>query len=227
MLKERSVCLQTKMPEISSYKKLSLKLWKIQRSSPLGATTIAVYFYIISQLKKQNKSEISLSDTEISKAIGINRNTVRVCREKLKSSGLLTFRITRSKPPVYGFYEENVTAEFPMNKSSSEVNKPHYIKSETPIIPDDTTAEIQTENEFPSLETFLEFAKSLESLDEEMELAVAERYNFLKANGWKNAFGKPITNWQQTLKNSLPYLRKDVNQLKLRNIPEIKHPKIK
>lgn len=215
------------MSEILSYKKLSSKLWKYQRSSPLGATTIAVYFYIISQLKKENKPEISLSDTEISKTIGINRNTVRVCREKLKSSGLLTFKMTRNQPPVYSFYEANVTAEILIDNSSSEVNKLCYINSETSVIPYETTAKIQTENEFPSLETFLEFAKSLELLDEEMELAVAERYNSLNANSWKNAFGKPITNWQQTLKNSLPYLRKDVNQLKLRNIPEITHPKIK
>ncbi|AZI20624.1 hypothetical protein [Chryseobacterium taklimakanense] len=214
------------MPEISSYKKLSSKLWKIQRGSPLGATTIAVYFYIISQLKKQNKSEISLSDTEISKAIGINRNTVRVCREKLKSSGLLTFKMTRNQPPVYSFYEANLPEESPIDKNNSEVNKLLDINSETPVIPDKTLTNIQSENEFPSLETFLEFAKSLESLDEEMELAVAERYNSLNANGWKNAFGKPIINWQQTLKNSLPYLRKDVNQLKLRNIPEITHPPI-
>lgn len=215
------------MSEISSYKKLSSKLWKHQRDTPLGATTIAVYFYIISQLKKQNKPEISLSDTDISKTIGINRNTVRVCREKLKSSGLLTFKIARNKPPIYSFYEENLTAESPIDNSSSEVNKLCYINSETSVNPEETTAKIQTENEFPSLETFLEFAKSLELLDEEMELAVAERYNSLNANGWKNAFGKPITNWQQTLKNSLPYLRKDVNQLKLRNVPEISHPKTK
>lgn len=215
------------MSEISSFKKLSSKLWKYQRDTPLGVTTIAVYFYIIYQFKKQNKPEISLSDTSISKTIGINRNTVRVCREKLKSSGLLTFKITRNKPPLYSFYEENFTAEIPVDKNISKVNKLPNINSETPAIPDETMAKTQAENEFPSLETFLEFAKSLESLDQEMELAVAERYNSLNANGWKNAFGKPITNWQQTLKNSLPYLRKDVNQLKLRNIPEITHPKIK
>ena len=215
------------MSEILSYKKLSSKLWKYQRSSPLGATTIAVYFYIISQIKRQDKPEISLSDTEISKTIGINRNTVRVCREKLTSSGLLTFKITRNKPPIYSFYEEDLIAESPMDKNISEVSKQPDSNSETPVIPDETTAKIQTENESPSLETFLEFAKSLELLDEEMELAVAERYNYLNANGWKNAFGKPITNWQQTLKNSLAYLRKDISQLKLRNVPEITHPKIK
>ncbi len=215
------------MSEISSYKKLSAKLWKHQRDTPLGAITIAVYFYIISQIKKQNKPEISISDTEISKTIGINRNTVRVCREKLKSSGLLTFKMTRNQPPVYSFYEAHLPEEIRIEKNISEVSKQPDSNSETPVIPDDTTAKIQTENEFPSLETFLEFAKSLELLDEEMELAVAERYNSLNANGWKNAFGKPITNWQQTLKNSLAYLRKDISQLKLRNVPEITHPKIK
>ena len=37
--------------------------------------------------------------------------------------------------------------------------------------------------------------------------AIEARYDTWKDDGWKNGYGKPINNWKNTLRNTLPYLK--------------------
>ena len=81
-------------------------------------------------------------------------------------------------------------------------------------------------NKIPSLDEFIEYAKSLEGYEPELELSVNEKYEVWKNNCWKNTSNRPISNWKSTLKSTLPYLKNTSgeNSFSLQDIPNIKHP---
>jgi hypothetical protein len=81
-------------------------------------------------------------------------------------------------------------------------------------------------SKIPSLNEFIEYAKSLEGYVPELELSINEKYEVWKNNGWKNTSNRPISNWKSTLKSTLPYLinKSEKNSLSLQDIPNIKRP---
>ena len=81
-------------------------------------------------------------------------------------------------------------------------------------------------SQIPSLDEFIEYAKSLEGYEPELELSVNEKYEVWKNNCWKNTSNRPISNWKSTLKSTLPYLKNTSgeNSFSLQDIPNIKHP---
>jgi biotin operon repressor len=81
-------------------------------------------------------------------------------------------------------------------------------------------------NKIPSLDEFIEYAKSLGVYEPELELSISEKYESWKNNGWKNTSNRPISNWKSTLKSTLPYLinKSEKNSLSLQDIPNIKRP---
>ena len=81
-------------------------------------------------------------------------------------------------------------------------------------------------SKIPSLNEFIEYAKSLEGYESELELSISEKYESWINNGWKNTSNRPISNWKSTLKSTLPYLKNSSgeNSLSLQDIPNIKRP---
>ena len=81
-------------------------------------------------------------------------------------------------------------------------------------------------SKIPSLNEFIEYAKSLEGYESELELSISEKYESWINNGWKNTSNRPISNWKSTLKSTLPYLinKSEKNSLSLQDIPNIKRP---
>ena len=82
-------------------------------------------------------------------------------------------------------------------------------------------------SKIPSLNEFIEYAKSLEGYESELELSISEKYESWINNGWKNTSNRPISNWKSTLKSTLPYLKNTSgeNSLSLQDILNIKRPK--
>ena len=78
----------------------------------------------------------------------------------------------------------------------------------------------------PSLDEFMEYARSLECYERELDLSISEKYETWNNNGWKNTSNRPISNWKSTLKSTLPYLKNSnvENTSLLQNIPNIKRP---
>ena len=81
-------------------------------------------------------------------------------------------------------------------------------------------------SKIPSLDEFIEYAKSLEGYEAELDLNISKKYESWINNGWKNTSNRPISNWKSTLKSTLPYLRNksEENSLSLQDIPKIKRP---
>ena len=81
-------------------------------------------------------------------------------------------------------------------------------------------------SKIPSLDEFIEYAKSLEGYEAELDLNISKKYESWINNGWKNTSNRPISNWKSTLKSTLPYLKNTSgeNPLSLQDIPNIKRP---
>jgi len=59
----------------------------------------------------------------------------------------------------------------------------------------------------PARRDFLSFCQSLDIDFEKLKETIEEKYNTWIKNGWKDGNGKQIDDWQQKIKNTLPYLK--------------------
>ncbi|SEM45036.1 hypothetical protein SAMN05421856_103306 [Chryseobacterium taichungense] len=92
--------------------------------------------------------------------------------------------------------------------------------------PQPTTQKGNDEN-IPSLEEFMTYAKTLKIYKPELDSEIQSKYENWKKNGWKNSSDRPITNWKSSLKSTLPFIKSQTesHQLSLQSIPDIKRPK--
>lgn len=209
-------------------KKLTKKLWRQNKFEPLGSIAISVYSYLLWQVKKQNAETILVSDSELATQLKLSRNTVRICRENLKKSGLLNFKVSPGKPVQYLFdLAGKASIQSDLNIAEESVKVPDLPNEEQSPKSENQPIDLPNHSEifYPDFPAILSYARTLEEYNGELETALFDKYQSWVSNGWKNAFGKPITNWQQSVRNSLPYLLKNpANANEFQNIPEIKRP---
>lgn len=89
------------------------------------------------------------------------------------------------------------------------------------------SSEIDSAINIPSLKEFIEYAKTLENYEPQLDSEIQSKYEDWKKNDWKNGSDRPITNWKASLKSSLPFMKNQMerHQLSLQSIPYIKRPK--
>lgn len=218
--------------------KLVQRFWNHSDFGALGTSSVSMYFYLLWQLKNNQSKEFSVADTQISKDLGISRNTARICREKLKREGLLHFEIPKGGSVQYDFEklkestktetksedlnQEKLIPKKPKQKKPAETKSP---KSEVKQ-PVAETPKLDSEITIPTFDEFLSYAKTLDFYQENMQNALEEKYRNWIENGWKNALGKPITNWKLSVKNLIPYLQNaPSNSISLQKVPHITRPK--
>ncbi len=59
----------------------------------------------------------------------------------------------------------------------------------------------------PARQDFLSFCEALDIDFDKLKETIEEKYNTWIKNGWKDGNGKQIDDWQQKIKNTLPYLK--------------------
>jgi hypothetical protein len=59
----------------------------------------------------------------------------------------------------------------------------------------------------PAREDFLLFCKGLDIDFDKLQDTIGAKYDTWIRAGWRNGFGKPITDWQQTIINTIPHLK--------------------
>ena len=108
----------------------------------------------------------------------------------------------------------NLSENIPIN-TQNEIEKTSIQKK---------TKTVQSKlKDIPTYNEFLEFAKTIPTYNSSLDEHIKNKYDTWYSNCWVNGFNKPITNWQQTLKNTLPYLKSQNNNIF--NIPNITRPK--
>lgn len=64
-------------------------------------------------------------------------------------------------------------------------------------------------NKFPNFENFMEYALLHKPLTDKFHLKA--KYDSWVENGWKDGNGNKIKNWKTKLKNTLPFLKENIN----------------
>jgi hypothetical protein len=59
----------------------------------------------------------------------------------------------------------------------------------------------------PAREEFLSFCQSLDIDFDRLKETISAKYDTFVDDGWCNGYGKPITNWKNTIRNVIPHLK--------------------
>jgi len=59
----------------------------------------------------------------------------------------------------------------------------------------------------PAREEFLSFCQTLDIDFDRLKETISAKYDTFVDDGWCNGYGKPITNWKNTIRNVIPHLK--------------------
>ena len=228
-----------------NYTELTTKFWSINEKSPLGASAIALYFFLLEKCRQNDGKDFTISDNAIGQKLSLTRPTINALKSKLRNVGLIQYQTRNGVPSIYRIItdisfllQESLQKEtLNIKNKVSQESEPFKKMIESPIINDiqpkileEKTIHTPTRENIniPSLDEFMNFAKSLEIYDETMDFAIKSKYESWRDNVWVNGLGIPINKWQNNLKNTLPHLKtskKKPSGLQPNNIPTIKRPK--
>lgn len=209
--------------------------WKINQKQSLGSTAIAMYLYLLKIWEENGQKDFKLSDIQLAKNIEVARQTIKPTRNKLSESGLINFNAKNGSACSYSILENTQNHFIPKEKVRKKIRVKNSIPKKEEILGDDfnkipilnSNKEELFHHEIPSLEEFLDFAKSLDSYNENLDYLIEEKYKIWKENSWKNAYGRPIANWKTLLKSSMPYLKNaTISSREKPKIPIVERPKI-
>ncbi|MPS63900.1 hypothetical protein [Chryseobacterium sp.] len=234
------------------YLKLIQKFWNFNQKAKLDANVITVYFYLLNFANDCGSYTVSISDRNFSKTLGLSRNTIMAARKKLQSLGIIhynkdtvgvaTYRIlldynaVASKPETIHLDTLLLDLVVPQDEESIASSPP----SLTSLVPeseqkepeqhelnDEDTAEPTVKaTEQPSLDTFLQYAQTLEGYEPPLDQKITEKYSSWEKNDWKSVSGRPITDWKSSLKNLMPFMKNTADtDLSLTSISRINRPK--
>lgn len=197
------------------------KIFDLNSKNKIGSNTIAVFTFILYKCEDLQK-EIVLSDYEMARELGLSRQTVINAKNKLKLFGLLDYQ---RKP---GFPNRIILQgnEFPKEAATiktKEISIENFIRISEPNI-----IATNSISKFPTLEQFMDFAKTLNNYSEKLDDLLIKKFHQWENSDWKNPLGKPILNWQSVLEKNLMMLEISLskeNQTHYK-IPNIKRPKL-
>ncbi|WP_232211948.1 transcriptional regulator [Capnocytophaga sp. CM59] len=224
------------------YLELIRKFWLFVKECPLNTSAISLYLFLLEKWDVEGQKDFEFSDIEINRKLKMDRNTIRKNKDILRNLGLISYQITNGYPTFYkiilDYSVRKSNKELPVaekKKVSQEVIVPAIDTSPTIEVPP-TASSVATPPpppkqskpklniETPTLEEFIEYAKTLELYEESLIPHLKTKYETWNENNWVNGYGKPILNWKSTLKSTMPYL-KNSNQGNIFNIPKINRPK--
>ena len=212
-----------------NYTELITKFWGINEKSPLGASAIALYLFLLEEYRKNNGKDFTISDNAISQKLSLTRPTINALKSKLRNVGLIQYQTRNGVPSIYRIITD-ISFLLQESEPFKKMIESPIINDIQPKILEEKTIHTSTRENIniPSLDEFMNFAKSLEIYDETMDFAIKSKYESWRDNGWVNGLGIPINKWQNNLKNTLPHLKtskKKPSGLQPNNIPTIKRPK--
>ena len=233
------------------YLELIQKFWNFNQETKLDTTVITVYFYLLNFANDCGSYTVSISDRNLSKTLGLSRNTIMAARKKLQSLGIIhyhkgtgvaTYRLrldydaVASKPQAIRLDTLLLDVVVPQDKESidsSSTSLTSFVSDENQqkINESELTDNSSPEPAFksigqPSLDTFLEYAQTLEDYEPSLHHKITEKYSSWEKNNWQSVSGRPITDWKSSLKSLMPFMKNTADKdLSLAAISRIKRPK--
>ena len=233
------------------YQELIQRFWDLNQKKHLGCNAIAMYLYLLKLGNDTKGYDLTISDIEISKVLGLARNTIKPTKEKLSSIGLIQYENKKGRACSYQLLSD-YDAQIPASEKTQEIKIRKKINSlivkkdenvslvSVPIQNTDELTVQQSEPlpvnpskhhfkvaDIPSLEEFIAFAQTLEGYDTSLDSEIEKKYLSWVGNHWRSVSDRPITNWKSSLKSTFPYLinKTDDNTMRIESIPDIKRPK--
>jgi len=206
-----------------NYAELTNQIWEFNENRSLGLSTLVVYFYLLKIGFERGFCKFRVSDSQMSRELKMTRKTVKVCKEKLRHFGIICYQSRNGVPSDYQLntdypviFNDALTEmkidrkplTFKKTKDLSREFAPN--KSQPQLKAKQSTVQNERICDIPTLEEFLKHAKSLDSYNDHLIFEVKIKYENWVKNGWKNNFDRPITNWKSALKNTIPYLKNNV-----------------
>ena len=225
------------------------KFWDFSEDKQLGSSAILIYLYLLKEAFNRNNARFSISDVQISKNLNLTKKTVKVNKDILLKNGLIDFKTRNAVPCNY-----QIITDYPLETDNSnqkiekkiaviqDVKKQDIVKKQSKNIEKNSKEDSEQNSEnlskdspqnnpqkalnkdIPTLEEFLKFAKTLNSYDDSLVENLKLKYEEWSEKGWKNNFGRLITDWKSTIKNTMPYLknRSSKNIDSIQSIPNIR-----
>ncbi|MCT4237843.1 hypothetical protein HZP42_15780 [Elizabethkingia anophelis] len=233
-----------------NYLDLLHKFWDYNQKEPLGATTIAMYLFLLEMWYINEENDFKVSDIAICEKLLLTRPTVKVTKEKLRNCGLIYYETQNGLPSYYRIildYTSLRKGEKPKKdiaernqklietKEKSKPDSPAESPVEEPKIVTPSSQEpvkpnVITDNKvIPTLTEIIDYATTLPNYDSSLDTRIQDRYKSWVNNGWRTMQDKPIKEWKPLLKTTVNYFvnpPKD-GTLTLDSIPNIKVPKTK
>ena len=225
------------------YLSLTKKFWTFNDVYPLSAPIVAIYLFLLDNWDKVGGKDFEFSDKVMSKRLKINRKTIKTSKDTLRNLGLISFQITNGFPTLYRIIPDYLVRNFVVEREKTIVKQVIKKRSEKSVSqlgeflkisemskkesltpPRKVPKENISKNiDIPSFEEFMNYAKTLDIYEEGLDVHLKIKYETWKDDGWVSGYNKPIVNWKQTLKNTMPYLRS--NNKNIFNVPKINRPK--
>lgn len=202
-----------------NYLDLIHKFWKLNAESNLNSSVVVIYLYLLEEWHNKNEKDFELSDVEISNALKLSRVTIRQAKGLLRNLGLINYQIKQGFPTFY-----KIITDYSLNRKELDTEAEKKLKpTPKPLNAQEKNEPSKITKDKPTLSEFLAYAKTLEGYSPDMDIALKNKYATWQENNWINGYDRPITNWKQTLRNSLPFLQKKSNDIF--TIPKINRPK--
>ena len=84
-----------------NYTELTTKFWSINEKSPLGASAIALYFFLLEKCRQNDGKDFTISDNAISQKLSLTRPTINALKSKLRNVGLIQYQTRNGVPSIY------------------------------------------------------------------------------------------------------------------------------
>ena len=235
------------------YLELIQRFWGFNKRRPIGSTAVSMYLFLLKTGYDKDRYDFQISDVIVSKELGLTRRTIKLTKVKLSDLGLIRFQTKNGFPCNYRLVldyplqisepDKLITVEvisvpqksedmeiqsqtaIPIQDSFENILKTIYQENEA--VTEQSPEQKADDNNIPTFEEFIRYAKTLESYEPLLDFDIKTKYEFWVNNNWKNSSDRPITNWKSSLKSALPFMKNALQktQLSMQSIPNIKRPK--
>lgn len=198
------------------YLDLLVKFWDFNNHKKLAPIEVTLYLYILHKSKINSLTKVQISDTEISKDLSVSKKTIFNARKSIIKEKLVMVERKKGFSSIYSILDLDTSLPITSSSKIQSLENTEKIKENKP----------NGKKEIPSLEEFMNYAKTVEIYDSTMDFQIKIKYQSWIDNDWNNGYNKPIINWRIALKTAMSYMKKaSMPQNNIFNTPSIRRPK--
>ncbi|WP_172957719.1 hypothetical protein [Chryseobacterium indologenes] len=199
------------------------------KTAKMSPTEVMLYLYLLKIGFEKDRYDFTMSDIAIASELGLTQKTVKSTKEKLEKSGIIQFQTAIGRPCSYRLLLNYALDFKPDKKKNKKVaSKENFQVLKVLEVLQENGVPDSANSDIPSWEEFIEYAETLENYAQTLDINIRIKYDGWIQNNWKNALGRPITNWKATMKSAIPYMRDGNTEksISVDNIPDITRPEV-